>query len=287
MAIVTLGIDLAKNVFALHGVDATGRAVLVRPSVPRGKLLELIAALPPCLVGMEACSGAHHWARLFQAHGHTVRLMAPKFVAPYRLSGKRGKNDAADAAAICEAVTRPSMRFVPPKSLQQQSELMVHRARQGFVAQRTATINRIRGLLSEFGIVLPLRAATVRREAMLQLEDLPGWANTVIGDLLSEVHRLDERIAQYDRHIEQIAKESTSARRLMRLPGVGATTATAVVAMIGGGREFKSGRQLSAWLGLVPGQYSSGGKQRLGRITKAGDPYLRMLLILGARSVLQ
>jgi transposase len=287
MAIVTLGIDLAKNMFALHGVDATGKVVLTRPSVPRGKLLELVASMPPCVIGMEACSGAHHWARLFQAHGHSVRLMAPKFVAPYRLSGKRGKNDAADAAAICEAVTRPSMRFVPPKSLQQQSELMVHRARQGFVQQRTATINRIRGLLSEFGIVLPLKAATVRREAMLQLEDLPGWANTVIGDLLSEVHHLDERIAQYDRHIEQIAKASTPARQLMQLPGVGATTATALVAMIGRGQEFKCGRQLSAWLGLVPGQYSSGGKQRLGRITKAGDPYLRMLLILGARSVLQ
>jgi transposase len=287
MAIVTLGIDLAKNVFALHGVDASGKAVLVRPSVPRGKLMELVASLPPCLIGMEACSGAHHWARLFQAHGHTVRLMAPKFVVPYRLSGKRGKNDAADAAAICEAVTRPNMRFVPPKNLQQQSELMVHRARQGFVQQRTATINRIRGLLSEFGIVLPLKAATVRREAMRQLEDLPGWANTVIGDLLSEVHRLDERIAQYDRHIEAIARESAPARQLMQLAGVGPTTATAMMAMIGHGQEFKCGRQLSAWLGLVPGQYSSGGKQRLGRITKAGDPYLRMLLILGARSVLQ
>jgi transposase len=287
MAIVTLGVDLAKNVFALHGVDATGKPALVRPSVPRGKLLELIASLPPCLVGMEACSGAHHWARLFQAHGHTVKLMAPKFVAPYRLSGKKGKNDAADAAAICEAVTRPSMRFVAAKSLQQQSELLVHRARQGFVQQRTATINRIRGLLSEFGVVLPLKAATVRREALHQLEDLPGWANTVIGDLLSEIARLDERIAQYDRHIAQIAKESAPAKQLMQLPGVGPTTATALVAMIGRGQEFKRGRQLSAWLGLVPGQYSSGGKQRLGRITKAGDSYLRMLLILGARSVLQ
>jgi transposase len=286
MAIVTVGIDLAKNVFAVHGVDATGRAVLVRPSVPRAKLLELIASLPPCLIGMEACSGAHHWARLFEAHGHTVRLIAPKFVVPYRLSGKRGKNDAADAAAICEAVARPNMRFVPPKSLEQQSQLMVHRARQGFVQQRTATINRIRGLLSEFGIVLPLKAATVRREAMAQLEDLPGWANTVIGDLLSEVSRLDERIAQYDRHIALIAKASTPARQLMQLAGVGPTTATAMVAMIGGGHEFRCGRQLSAWLGLVPGQYSSGGKQRLGRITKAGDPYLRMLLILGARAVL-
>lgn len=236
---------------------------------------------------MEACSGSHHWARLFAAHGPTVRLMAPKFVVPYRLSGKRGKNDAADAAAICEAVTRPSMRFVPPKSVEQQCQLLVHRARQGFVQQRTATLNRIRGLLSEFGIVLPLKAATVRREAMHQLEDLPGWANTVIGDLLSEVSRLDERISQYDRHIETIAKESAPARQLMQLPGVGPTTATALVAMIGRGQEFRCGRQLSAWLGLVPGQYSSGGKQRLGRITKAGDPYLRMLLILGARSVLQ
>ena len=286
MTIVTLGIDLAKNVFALHGVDATGRPALVRPSVARGKLLELVASLPPCLIGMEACSGAHHWARLFAAHGHTVRLMAPKFVVPYRLSGKHGKNDKADAAAICEAVTRPNMRFVPPKSLEQQSQLMVHRARQGFVQQRTATINRIRGLLSEFGFVLPLKAATVRREAMRQLEDLPGWANTVIGDLLSEVSRLDERITQYDRHIEAIAKTSEAATQLTRLPGVGPTTATALVAMIGRGQEFKCGRQLAAWLGLVPGQYSSGGKQRLGRITKAGDPYLRMLLILGARAVL-
>jgi transposase len=214
---------------------------------------------------MEACSGAHHWARLFQAHGHTVRLMAPKLVAPYRLSGKKGKNDAADAAAICEAVTRPSMCFVPPKSVQQQSELLVHRARQGFVQQRTATINRIRGLLSEFGVVLPLKAATVRREAMHQLEDLPGWANTVIGDLLSQVHRLDERIAQYDRHIETIARDSATARQLMQLPGVGPTTATAMVAMmIGRGQEFKCSRQLSAWLELVPGQYSSGAKQRRG-----------------------
>ena len=287
MAIVTVGIDLAKNVFAIHGVDGAGRAQLQRPSVARGKLAELVYSLPPCLIGMEACSGAHHWARLFAAHGHTVRLMAPKFVVPYRLSGKRGKNDAADAAAICEAVTRPSMRFVPPKNVEQQCQLLVHRARQGFVQQRTATLNRIRGLLSEFGIVLPLKAATVRREAMRQLEDLPGWANTVIGDLLSEVSRLDERISQYDRHIETIAKDSAPAKQLMQLPGVGPTTATALVAMIGRGQEFKCGRQLSAWLGLVPGQYSSGGKQRLGRITKAGDPYLRMLLILGARSVLQ
>jgi transposase len=165
MTILYVGIDLAKSVFAVHGVNEAGKAELVRPSVARAKLVELIAALPPCVVGMEACTGAHHWARLFMSHGHTVKLMAPKFVAPYRLSGKRGKNDAADAAAICEAVQRPNMRFVPVKSTEQQVRLMVHRARQGFVEQRTATLNRIRGLLSELGIVLPLKAATVRREA--------------------------------------------------------------------------------------------------------------------------
>ena len=215
-----------------------------------------------------------------------MRLIAPKFVAPYRMSGARGKNDAADAAAICEAVQRPAMRFVPVKSLEQQSRLMVHRARQGFVEARTATINRIRGLLSELGIVLPLKAQTVRRQAAGELEDLPGWANTVVGDLLSELHHLDERIAQYDHHIAAMAKEDERARRLMRLSGLGPTTATAMLAMIGNGHEFKCGRQFAAWLGLVPGQYSSGGKTRLGRITKAGDGYLRTMLILGARAVL-
>jgi transposase len=286
MAILYVGIDLAKNVFAVHGVNEAGKPELVRPSVPRGRLHELIASLPPCVIGMEACSGAHHWARLFMARGHTVRLMAPKFVVPYRLSGKRGKNDAADASAICEALQRPAMRFVPVKTEAQQAQLCVHRARQAFIEARTATLNRIRGLLSEFGVVLPLKAATVRREAALRLEDLPGQSNLVIGDLLSEVHRLDERVAQYDRHIAQMAREDMRARQLMRLAGVGETTATALLAMIGNGHEFKCGRQLAAWLGLVPGQYSSGGKARLGRITKAGDPYLRSLLVMGAKALL-
>jgi transposase len=286
MAIVFVGIDLAKNVFAVHGVDESGNAVLVRPAVPRARLHELIASLPPCTVAMEACTGAHHWARQFAARGHSVRLIAPKFVTPYRMSGVRGKTDAADAAAICEAVQRRNMRFVPVKSQQQQSQLMVHRARQGFVQARTACINRIRGLLAEFGHVLPLKADTVRRQATGLLEELPGWANTVIGDLLSELHRLDERIGAYDRHIAQIAREDARARQLMQLNGIGTTTATAVVAMIGNGHEFRCGRQFAAWLGLTPGQYSSGGKTRLGRITKAGDSYLRSLLILGARSVL-
>lgn len=286
MAILTVGIDTAKNVFAVHGVDAEGKVQMRQPKVVRGKLNALIASLPPCTIGLEACTGAHYWAREFQAHGHTVRLMAPKHVTPYRMSGKRGKNDAADAAAVCEAVGRSNMRFVPVKSEEQQSRLMVHRARQGFVKDRTATINRIRGLLAEFGVVLPLKAEVVRRLATAQLEQLPGYANLVIGDLLSEVHHLDERIAQYDRHIQDMARQCTVAQRLMQLMGIGEVSATAIVAMVGNGREFDSGRQFAAWLGLVPGQYSSGGKARLGSITKAGDSYLRGLLVNGARATL-
>jgi transposase len=178
------------------------------------------------------------------------------------------------------------MRFVPVKSIEQQSRLFVHRARQGYVEQRTALINRIRGLLSELGIVLPLKAATVRREAHKHLEDLPGWCNTVVGDALSELTHLDTRIKQYDQYIEMSAKEDVHARQLMTLSGIGPTTASAIVATVGKGHDFTCGRQFCAWLGLVPGQYSSGGKQRLGRITKAGDPYLRTLLIMGGKAVL-
>ena len=286
MAIIAIGVDLAKNVFAVHGVDETGKAALIKPSVRREALLELIAKMPPCLIGMEACSGAHHWARQFQKFGHTVRIIAAKFVAPYRLSGRKGKNDAADAQAICEAVQRPHMRFVPIKSEDAQGRLCVHRVRQGLIEARTAMINRIRGLLSEFGYVLPLKADVVRRQAGQCLEDLPGWANLAIGACLSELHHLDERIDQYDRHIGQMAKTDERSQKLMAMPGIGEKTATALLASIGNGHDFKCGRQLAAWLGLVPGQYSSGGKQRLGRITKAGDSYLRNLLILGARAVL-
>lgn len=286
MAIVTLGIDLAKSVFAVHGVGESGQPELLRPEVRRHKLKEVIASLPPCLIGIEACSGAHHWAREFEKMGHTVRLMAAKFVAPYRMSGKRGKNDANDAAAICEAVARPNMRFVPVKSIDQQAEQFVHRARQGYIQERTALINRIRGLLSELGIVMPLKANTVRKQSHLVLEDLPGWCNTVIGDLLSHLSSLDDRIAEYDKNIRQIASQNERAQQLMKLSGIGATTASAIVAGIGNGHDFKSSRQFSAWLGLTPGQHSSGGKARLGSITKAGDSYIRSLLVLGARSVL-
>ena len=235
---------------------------------------------------MEACTGAHHWARLFRQHGHTVRLVAPKFVTPYRMTGRRGKNDAADAAAICEAITRPQMRFVPVKDEQSQATLTLHRTRQGFVEERTALYNRLRGLIAEFGIVLPQKIERLRCEIGAHLEDLPGFANRCVADMLTHGQRLEERIREYDQAIAQVAREDARSKRLMQLPGIGPTTASALLASIGCGHDFGNGRQLAAWIGLVPGQYSSGGKARLGRITKAGDGYLRSLLVLGARSVL-
>ena len=286
MSIITVGIDLAKNVFAVHGIDESGKPVLIKPKVARDHLAALIAQLPPCLIGMEACSGAHHWARLFREYGHIVKLMDPKRVTPYRLTGKRGKNDAADAAAICEAVSRPNMRFVPVKEEHQQIILTLHRTRQGFVEERTATYNRLRGLISEFGIVLPQKVACLRRSIGAYLEDLPSYANRCIGDLLSHADALDARIAEYDRLIAQAAREDTRSRRLMERPGIGPVTASALLASLGNGHDFKNGRQVAAWIGLVPGQYSSGGKARLGRITKAGDAYLRSLLVMGARAIL-
>ena len=212
--------------------------------------------------------------------------MAPKFVAPYRMAGKRGKNDANDAAAICEAVTRPNMRFVPIKTIDQQAELFVHRARQGYIEERTALINRLRGLLSELGIALPLKASLMRRDIHSILEDLPSWCNVVVGDMLVHLADLDKRIATYDRHLAKLSKQNDRARLLMKLAGVGPTTASAIVASIGNGHDFKNSRQFCAWLGLTSGQHSSGGKARFGSITKAGDAYLRTLLVMGARSLL-
>ena len=281
--ITTVGIDLAKSVFSLHGVDGAGKTVL-RRTVRRDRLVETVASLSPCLIGMEACSGAHEWGRRFQAHGHTVRLMAPKFVSPYR---KSEKNDGNDAEAIGEAVSRPSMRFVPVKSAEQQALLTLHRVRQGFVVQRTALINRLRGLMSEFGVVMPLRSVTVRRQAAAAAEGLPGLARAAVVDLLEQLRLLDARVDSYDEQIHAQAKLSEPARRLMQIRGIGATTALAIVATVGNAREFKNGRQFAAWIGLVPGQYSTGGKSRLGHISKRGDAYLRNLLVQGARSVLQ
>ena len=281
--VTTVGIDLAKNVFSLHGVDGAGKTLL-RRTLRRGQLAQAVASLPPCVIGMEACSGAHEWGRRFQQHGHTVRLMAPKFVSPYR---KSEKNDGNDAEAVCEAVSRPNMRFVPVKSIEQQALLALHRVRQGFVVERTATINRLRGLLTEFGVVLPLGSETVRREAARSAEALPELARGAIADLLEQLRALDRRIEGYDRQIAAQAKLSEPARRLMKIRGIGPTTALAIVATVGNAREFKNGRQFAAWLGLVPGQYSTGGRTRLGHISKRGDAYLRNLLVQGARSVLQ
>ena len=281
--ITTVGVDLAKAVFTVHGVDAGGRTVL-RKTVRREQLMELIAALPPCLIGMEACGGAHEWARRFEACGHRVGIMMARFVAPYR---KSSKNDGNDAEAICEAVARPTMRFVPVKSAEQQAILSLHRVRQGFIEQRTATINRIRGLLAEFGVVLPQRADQVRRAAVAVAEGLPLLAREAIADLRGHLAYLDDWIGRYEQQLVALTKHHEPARRIQQLSGVGPLTASAITASIATGHEFANGRQFAAWLGLVPRQYSTGGKSRLGRITKRGDAYLRTLLMLGARAVLQ
>jgi transposase len=279
----TLGIDLAKSTFSLHGVNLNGEVVL-RRTLSRAKLTELVAQLPPCLIGMEACSGAHEWARRFAAFGHKVKLMAAKFVTPYR---KSGKNDGNDAEAICEAVCRPNMRFVPIKSVQQQSDLSLHRVRQGFVVERTATLNRIRGLIAEFGHVLPNGAEQLRRQVPELLEHLPAQVMSCVRDLLEHAERLRGKVLEYEREIRLSVRHNELARRTRARPGIGPITASALVATVGNGHDFKNGRQFSAWLGLVPRQYSTGGKTRLGHITKRGDPYLRTLLVMGARSVLQ
>ena len=281
--ITTAGIDLAKRVFALHGVDGAGRVGL-RKTVRREQLMPTVAALPPCLIGMEACSGAHEWARRFQELGHTVRLMAPVFVAPYR---KSGKNDGNDAEAICEAVARPNMRFVPVKSLEQQSDLTLHRVRQGFVEERTATLNRLRGLLAEFGHVLPLRASEVHRRVPQLLEKLPTRVAACARDLLEHAARLQAKTLEYEHEIKIHVRSNALACRAQTRLGIGPITASALVATVGNGHDFKNGRQFAAWLGLVPRQYSTGGRTRLGHITKRGDPYLRTLLVMGARAVLQ
>jgi len=281
--VTTCGIDLAKNVFSLHAVDGQG-AVVLRKTVSRARLAAVVAQLPPCVIGLEACSGAHEWARRFAQHGHTVKLMAPKFVAPYR---KSGKNDGNDAEAICEAVSRPSMRFVPIKSVDQQAMLTLHRVRLGFVEERTATINRMRGLLAEFGVVLAQRAVEVRRGAATAIEQLPALAARALTDLLEHLRVLDGRIGEYERELEQHARHDERARRIQQLSGVGPISASAIVSSVAEGHEFRNGRQFAAWLGLTPKQYSTGGKTRLGRITAHGDPYLRTLLIMGARSMLQ
>ncbi|OSM01803.1 IS110 family transposase [Magnetofaba australis] len=282
-----LGIDLGKSVFQLHGVDARGKSVL-KQRLKRDKLLEFMAQLPPCLVGMEASSGAHHWARKFQGYGHDVRLMAPQYVKPYV---KRHKNDSVDAEAICEAVQRPNMRFMGIKSVAQQEILALHRVRSLAVKNRTALVNQIRGLLAEYGIVFPKSIKQARRAIVLILSDesseMSANFRVILEDERDELAHLDERIGKYEREIEALAKAEPQCRLLMTIPGVGPITATALLASVGDVRAFKNGRELSAWIGLVPNQHSTGGKAWLTGISKRGNGYLRTLLIHGARAALR
>lgn len=287
MNVTTVGIDLAKSVFHVYGADKKGRTVISQ-RVSRAKLPELIAKLPPCLIGIEACGGAHYWARCFHAMGHTVRLVSPQFVKPFV---KSNKNDRNDAEAICEAVCRPTMRFVACKTIEQQDRQALHRVRQRLIGQRTALINQIRGLLSEYGIVIARQPAALRRRLPEILEDgeneLSPSARYLFVQLYDELLQIQQRLIPLDQAIKDLAAQDKTCRRLQDVEGVGPLIATALTAAIGDARVFKNGRQFAAFLGLVPRQFSSGGKQRLGGISKRGDTYLRTLLIHGARAAVR
>src|SRR5207344_527487 len=286
-AITTIGLDIAKSVFQVHGVDAEGQ-VVIRRQVKRRYVLAFFERLPPCLVGIEACASSHHWSRELQALGHSVKLMPPSYVKPYV---KRHKNDAIDAEAICEAVSRPNMRFVATKTPEQQSCLMLHRTRHLFIRQQTAVINSIRAHLAEFGIVAP-----VGRNGVEQLlgvvadasdKRLPEVARACVAALGVQLRMLKERILEFDRMINAWHRSNETSRRLDEIPGVGPALATALVASVADPRTFRSGRNFSAWIGLVPKQHSSGGKDRLGSISKQGDRYLRSLFVAGALAVIR
>lgn len=287
MKITTIGLDLAKNVFQVHGVD-THDKVVVKKALKRAQVLPFFVKLEPCLIGIEACGSAHYWARKLTDLGHTVKLMAPQFVKPYV---KTNKNDAADSAAICEAVRRPSMRFVPIKNTEQQAALALHRARQGFVKARTAQANQIRGLLAEYGLIIPQGIAHIAKQLPLILEDaengLPGLFRELLQRLGDHLTVLNEQVAALEVQIQAWHRGNDLSRKLAAIPGIGPITASALVASIGDAKHFTDGRQLAAWLGLVPRQHSSGGKPTLLGISKRGDTYLRTLLIHGARSVIR
>jgi transposase len=282
--VTAVGLDLAKAVFQVHGADEDGRAVL-RKTLRRGKVLEFFSQLPACVVGMEACSGAHHWARKLLQMGHQVRLIAPQYVKPYV---KTNKTDSADAEAICEAMQRPGMRFVPVKTEEQQAILSVHRARQGFVDARTATANHIRGLLAEYGIVLPkgIKKLAQVREALID-EKLPCTFRQVIELQLYHLRELEDRIEELERQLERWHQGNEASQRLLAIPGVGVITATAVVATVGDAKQFRNSRDMAVWLGLTPRQHSTGGKPRLLGISKRGAVYLRKLMVHGAGAVLR
>jgi transposase len=285
--ITTIGLDIAKSVFQVHGVDAHGQ-VVIRRQLKRRYVLAFFQRLPPCLVGIEACATSHHWSRELQALGHAVRLMPPAYVKPYV---KRQKNDAADAEAICEAVTRPTMRFVATKTPDQQSCLMLHRTRHLFIRQQTAVINAIRAHLAEFGIVAP-----VGRKGVEQLLDvvadagdkrLSDLARACVAALGAQLQTLKAQILSFDRQIMAWHRSNATSKRLDEIPGVGPVLATALVASVADPKAFRSGRDFSAWIGLVPKQNSSGGKDKLGSISKRGDRYLRSLFTAGALAVIR
>jgi transposase len=282
-SISTIGLDIAKSVFQVHGVDVAGQ-VIIRRQLRRRNVLAFFQKLPPCLVGIEACASSHHWSRELLALGHTVRLMPPAYV-------KRQKNDTTDAEAICEAVTRPNMRFVPTKTVEQQSCLMLHRARHLFIRQQTAVINSIRAYLAEFGIVAPVGRRGVEQllEVVADPADrrLPEVARACLAALGSQLRALKVQILEFDRRIIAWHRSSETSKRLDAIPGVGPALATALVASIADPKAFRSGRDFSAWVGLVPKQNSSGGKDKLGSISKQGDRYLRSLFTAGALAVIR
>ena len=289
MTIIRIGIDLAKNSFSLCGVDEHEQVILEK-TVKRRELLEVFTNLSPCVVAMEAGSGAHHWARELIKMGHDARIMDPAFVAPYRTGGRSSKNDRNDARAICEAADRPGVRFVPIKSLDQQAILLVHRRRSQAVVEHTRTANRIRGFLAEFGVVAPVGVQRLKREWLTlrqQYHDaVPALAWEEIDAHYEQLLDQHQQILAYDRKINAFVREDEQAERLTRIQGIGPITASAIVATVGNATLFRNGRQFAAWLGLTPRQYSTGGKPKLGRISKRGDRYLRTLLIHGARTEL-
>lgn len=283
---ITIGLDIAKSVFQVHGVDAAGD-VVIRRKLRRSQMLQFFAKQPACLVGIEACASAHYWGRELTKQGHQVKLMPPSYVKPYV---KRQKNDAADAEAICEAVTRPTMRFVEIKSPEQQSVIVLHKVRLTLIRQRTQLSNSIRGHMAEFGLV-----AAVGREGLARLltfvetgdERVPEDARMCLELLAQQLDLVNRQILETDRRIRASARATDVGRRLMTIPGVGPLVASALVATVANPKAFKNGRNLSAWIGLVPQQNSSGGKERLGGITKQGDRYLRQLLVVGALAVVR